>query len=406
MKKVVVIGGGPAGMLAAGMAAERGLQVTLIEKNEKLGKKLFITGKGRCNVTNASDPEELIANTPGNPYFMYSGFYSFGSDALMSFIEGLGVPLKVERGRRVFPVSDKSSDIVRALDRYVHKSGVKIMLKTVVKAVLVNEGRVTGVDLGKNVLECDSIIVATGGLSYPVTGSTGDGYRFAKACGHNVTSLYPSLVPLKVKEKWVSELMGLSLRNINLVCTVAGEEIYSGFGELLFTHFGVSGPLILSLSRFINDKLNKQPVITLDLKPALNDKELDLRLLKDFTLYANKDFRNALSDLLPQKLIPVIIKLSGIDPYKKVNSVTKAERAVLLKFIKGLQLTVTDTTGYGEAVVTRGGVDVDEIDPSTMESKITKGLFFAGEVIDVDAFTGGYNLQIAFSTGYLAGNNC
>lgn len=406
MKKVIIIGGGPAGMMAAGTAAQKGNLVTIIEKNERFGKKLFITGKGRCNVTNATDPEELIANTPGNPYFLYSAFYTFPSTATISFFENLGVPIKIERGNRAFPKSDKSGDIVRAMERFLKNNGVKIKLNTQAKNIIVENNTVKGVETDKGFLECDSVVVATGGLSYPMTGSTGDGFKFAKKCGHNVTKLYPSLVPLKVKEKWVSQLMGLSLKNVRVSVEVDKKEVYSGFGEMLFTHYGVSGPLVLSASRFINDKIEKKPEILIDLKPAMSEKELDNRILRDFNKYSNKDFKNALDDLLPQKLIPVIIKLSGISDVKKVNSITKEERIKLVGIIKSLKFTVTDTTGYNEAVVTRGGINVDEIDPSTMKSKKVKGLLFAGEIIDVDSFTGGFNLQIAFSTGYLAGINC
>lgn len=406
MKKVIVIGGGPAGMMAAGTAAQKGNLVTIIEKNERFGKKLFITGKGRCNVTNATDPEELIANTPGNPYFLYSAFYTFPSTATISFFENLGVPIKIERGNRAFPKSDKSGDIVRAMERFLKNNGVKIKLNTQAKNIIVENNTVKGVETDKGFLECDSVVVATGGLSYPMTGSTGDGFKFAKKCGHNVTKLYPSLVPLKVKEKWVSQLMGLSLKNVRVSVEVDKKEVYSGFGEMLFTHYGVSGPLVLSASRFINDKIEKKPEIFIDLKPAMSEKELDNRILRDFNKYSNKDFKNALDDLLPQKLIPVIIKLSGVSDVKKVNSITKEERIKLVGIIKSLKFTVTDTTGYNEAVVTRGGINVDEIDPSTMKSKKVKGLLFAGEIIDVDSFTGGFNLQIAFSTGYLAGINC
>ena len=407
MKKVVVIGGGPAGMMAAGQAALKGHSVTLVEKMNKVGRKLYITGKGRCNVTNAVDPEGLIANTPGNPYFLYSAFYTFDSNSTMDFFKELGVPVKVERGNRVFPESEKSNDIVRAMERFVKKSGCKIMYETEVKDVLAADNAIKGVKLKDNsVIECDVVIIATGGLSYPMTGSTGDGYKFAKKYGHTITECYPSLVPLKAGEKWIADLMGLSLKNISIKITINNKEVYSDFGEMMFTHFGVTGPVILSASRYINDRMAEKPKLHIDLKPALSNKELDLRLLKDFQKYLNKDFKNSLDDLLPQKLIPVIIRLSGIAPEKKVNSITKEERQRLLDLIKNLTINITDTTGYNEAVVTRGGISVDEIDPSTMESKIVKGLFFAGEVIDVDSFTGGFNLQIAFSTGYLAGTNC
>lgn len=407
MKNIAVIGGGPAGMFAAGIAAKRGCNVTIFEKNERFGKKLFITGKGRCNVTNAVDPEGLIANTIGNPYFLYSAFYSFSSQNTIDFFESeMKVPIKVERGNRAFPKSDKSGDIVRAMERFVKQSGVKIMLNSTVEKIDAENGIIRSVVVKGKSYNFDSVIVATGGLSYPMTGSTGDGFKFAKSLGHSVTDCHPSLVPLKTKEKWVSDLMGLSLKNVRVSVSIDNKEVYSDFGEMLFTHYGVSGPLILSASRYINNKLSKRPVIVIDLKPALDNKELDNRLLRDFQKYNNKDFKNSLGDLLPQKLIPVIIKLSGIDELKKVNSITKEERQKLLSLIKNLKLTVIDTAGYNEAVVTSGGINVDEIDPSTMESKLVKGLYFAGEVIDCDAFTGGFNLQIAFSTGYLAGTNC
>lgn len=406
MKTVIVIGGGPAGMMAAGTAAKNGSRVILLEKNDRVGRKLFITGKGRCNVTNDTDPESLIANTPGNPYFLYSAFYGFTSQDTMSFFEDLGVKLKVERGNRVFPVSDKSGDIVKAMERFVKTSGAELRLNAKADGIVIKDGKVSGVKTGGRVVPCDSVVIATGGISYTATGSDGDGYRFAKAAGHSVTKLYPSLVPLRAKEKWVSSLMGLSLKNVRLTVKVDGKEVYSDFGEMLFTHYGISGPLVLTASRYVTEKTDKKIEAYIDLKPALNDKELDTRLLKDFAKYANKDFKNALDDLLPIKLIPVIIALSGISPEKKVNSITKEERAELLRLLKALKLNITGTSGYNEAVVTSGGVEVDEIDPSTMESKIIKGLFFAGEVIDVDAFTGGFNLQIAFATGHLAGMNC
>lgn len=407
MKKVIVIGGGPAGMMAAGQAAMRGESVTLIEKKDRVGRKLFITGKGRCNVTNASDPEGLIANTVGNPYFLYSAFYTFSSSDLMVFFEKNGVPLKVERGNRVFPRSDKSNDIVKAMEGFVKKSGCNIIYNTSVKDIIVSDKRVRGIRLenGRE-LECESVIIATGGLSYPATGSTGDGYRLAAELGHTVVQCRPSLVPLLSNEEWIPLLEGLSLKNIRINVFADNKEVYTDFGEMMFTAKGVTGPVILSASRHINDRLSQKPVIYIDLKPALSERELDARLLKDFRKYANKDFKNALSDLLPAKLIPVIISLSGIEASKKVNSITREERSTLLKLIKGLAVSISDTAGYNEAVVTRGGISTDEIDPSTMQSKLVDGLYFAGEVIDVDALTGGFNLQIAFSTGYLAGSNC
>ena len=407
MKKIIVIGGGPAGMLAAGTAAQKGNKVILIEKNEKLGKKLFITGKGRCNVTNDSDPEELIANTVRNPYFMYSAFYSFTSRDTMALFEKMGIPLKVERGKRVFPVSDKSSDIIKGLRKFLDENGVEIMLNTKVKGLIMEKGRVKGVDIGTKKLSCDSVIIATGGVSYPSTGSTGDGHKFAKKCGHTVTPLNPSLVPLKAKEKWCARLMGLSLKNISADFTVDNKTVYSGFGEMMFTHFGITGPLVLSASAYLTKEFEKGSKIeaVIDLKPALDEKELDQRILKDFSKYSNRAFKNALDDLLPNKMIPVITGLSGIDENKKVNSITKAERQKLVNLFKKFRLTLTAPSGFDEAVVTCGGVSVDEIDPSTMRSKITEGLYFCGEVIDVDAFTGGFNLQITFSTAYLAGTN-
>ena len=406
MKTVAVIGAGPAGMMAAGCAAERGNKVILFEKNDRVGRKLFITGKGRCNLTNNTDPEGLIANTAGNPYFMYSAYYGFTPADTMDFFEGLGVRLKTERGGRVFPVSDKSGDIVRAMERFVKKSGAELRLNTVVEDIYAEDGGIRGIKADGRDIACDAVIIASGGLSYPATGSDGSGLGLARKLGHDVTKLYPSLVPLDTEEKWVSELMGLSLKNIRLTVTVDGTKVYSDFGEMLFTHKGISGPLVLTASRYVTDKTDKSIKAYIDLKPTLDDKELDNRLLRDFAKYANKDFKNSLDDLLPLKLIPVAVRLSGIEPEKKVNTVTKEERRALRDLIKKFPLTVTGTSGYNEAVVTAGGVNVDEIDPSTMGSKLVKGLFFAGEIIDVDAFTGGFNLQIAFSTGHLAGISC
>ena len=405
MKKVIVIGGGPAGMIAAGTAAEGGNDVILMEKNNKLGRKLYITGKGRCNVTNDSGPEELIANTHGNPYFLYSAFYGFTSGDVKEFFEKLGVRLKVERGKRVFPVSDKSSDIVKALERYLKRNRVKVMLETKVTDIIIKDGKAAGVITQKGEYEAESVIIATGGLAYPITGSTGDGYRFAKKTGHNLNTTYPSLVPLVTEEKWCARLQGLSLKNIGIKVKIGGKTVYSDFGEMMFTHFGVTGPVILSSSRAVTQRTKERPNIYVDLKPALNEKELDKRILRDFEKYKNKEFKNSLDDLLPQKIIPVIIELSGIEPTKKVNEITKDERRKLCDTIKNLVLTVKATRGYEEAVITCGGVDTNEIDPSTMRSKKCEGLLFAGEVIDVDAMTGGFNLQIAFSTGTLAGKN-
>lgn len=406
-KKIIVVGGGAAGLLAAGRAAERGHEVHLYEKNNRIGKKLLITGKGRCNVTNDSDVEGLMDNIPGNPYFMYSSFYQLDSFQLQEFFKNLGLELKVERGKRVFPVSDRSLDVVLALEKYLKQNKVKLHLESPVDAVLMEDGKATGIRLKNGKEEAaDGVIVATGGLSYPATGSTGDGYRFAKAAGHHVTKLYPSLVPLKTEESWCHELMGLSLKNIEItIKNSKGKKVYNEFGEMLFTHFGVSGPVILSASRHIILTIEEGYKLYIDLKPAMDEKKLDTRLLRDFEKYANKDFANALDDLLPQKLIPVIIELAQIDPRKKVNSITKEERKRLCSLLKALPLTITGTSGYNEAVVTCGGIEVDEIDPATMESKFMKNLHFAGEVLDVDAYTGGFNLQIAFSTGYAAGDH-
>ena len=404
-KKVIVVGAGAAGLMAAGRAAEKGHEVHLYEKNNRIGKKILITGKGRCNVTNDSDVEGLLDNIPGNPYFMYSAFYQLDSFGLQEFFRNLGLELKVERGKRVFPVSDRSLDVVLALEKYIKQNKVKLHLESPVDSILIEDGKAAGIRLKNGKEEkADGVIVCTGGLSYPGTGSTGDGYRFAEAAGHHVTKLYPSLVPLKTAENWCHELMGLSLKNIEItVKNNKGKKVYTDFGEMLFTHFGVSGPVILSASRHIILTIEEGYKLYIDLKPAMDEKKLDARLLRDFEKFANKDFVNALDELLPQKLIPVIIELAEIDPRKKVNSITKEERKRLLGLIKGLPLTITGVTGYNEAVVTCGGIETDEIDPSTMESKLVKNLHFAGEVLDVDAYTGGFNLQIAFSTGYTAG---
>ena len=404
-KKVIVVGAGAAGLMAAGRAAEKGHEVHLYEKNNRIGKKILITGKGRCNVTNDSDVQGLLDNIPGNPYFMYSAFYQLDSFGTQEFFKNLGLELKVERGKRVFPVSDRSLDVVLALEKYIKQNKVKLHLESPVESILMEEGRAAGIRLKNGKEEkADGVIVCTGGLSYPGTGSTGDGYRFAKAAGHHVTKLYPSLVPLKTAEDWCRELMGLSLKNIEItIKNKKGKKVYTDFGEMLFTHFGVSGPVILSASRHIILTIDEGYKLSIDLKPAMDEKKLDARLLRDFEKFANKDFVNALDELLPQKLIPVIIALAEIDPRKKVNSITKEERKRLVSLLKALPLTITGVTGYNEAVVTCGGIETGEIDPSTMESKLVKNLHFAGEVLDVDAYTGGFNLQIAFSTGYTAG---
>ena len=402
--KVAVIGAGAAGMLAAGHAGELGHSVDIFEKNNIVGKKIRITGKGRCNITNASDCEEHIENTPGNPYFMYSALYKFPPDKMIELVESLGVPTKVERGKRVFPVSDKAADVSEALKKYMKKNGVKLHLEKGVKDIIIENDKIKGIvtDDGKE-LDFDAVIVATGGLSYPTTGSTGDGYKFAKKAGHSVSKLMPSLVPLKSDDWICPELMGLSLKNSAIVIKNGkGKTIYKDFGEMLFTHFGVSGPMVLSASRHLLGRFNENITMYIDMKPALDMKALDNRLLRDFEKYINKDLRNALNDILPQKMIPVIIRLSGIDETKKIHDITKEERKRMEELIKGLPVHITGTAGFDMAVVTSGGVNTDEIDPSTMESRKIKGLFFAREVLDVDAYTGGFNLQIAFSTGYTA----
>mgnify|MGYP004550351613 FL=1 len=407
MKKVIVIGGGAAGMMAACMAAVEGAHVTLLEKNEKTGKKIYITGKGRCNLTNACQREEFLENVITNPKFLYSAFAQLDNQAVMNFFEKAGCRLKTERGDRVFPVSDHSSDVIAALNGELKKNRVQVMLHTEVSELLLEEGSIKGVLLsdGKK-LHADAVIIATGGRSYESTGSTGDGYRFAKQAGHTIKDLRPSLVPFVVKEEWCKKLQGLSLKNVAVTLKKEKKKIYEGFGEMLFTHFGVSGPLILSASSFYTAKYNGQEaLLTIDLKPAMDREQLDKRILRDFEENAGKQFKNALDKLLPAKLIPVMVELSGIDPHKKTNEVTKKERSRLLELFKELKLTVNGCRGYGEAIITGGGVNVKEIDPKTMGSRLVNGLYFAGEVMDVDALTGGFNLQIAWSTGALAGKS-
>lgn len=407
MKKVLVIGGGAAGMMAAVAAAGNGAQVLLLEKNEKLGKKLFITGKGRCNITNAADLEDLFSAVVSNPKFLYSSFCSFTNDQVISFFEELGVQTKVERGGRVFPVSDHSSDVIRALEREMDRLGVEIRLRTEVKELIIENSTVKGVLLssGKK-MYVDAVIAATGGISYPSTGSTGDGYRFAGQCGHKVTELLPSLVPMEVKEWYARELMGLSLRNIEIRVTDGKKKLYQEFGEMLFTHYGVTGPVILSASSIVGKKLKeKELTLHIDLKPALTEEQLDKRVLREFEENHNRQFKNAVDSLFPSKLRPIMVELSGIPEEKKVHEITKEERLHFVRLIKDFTMTLSGLRGYKEAIITKGGVSVKEIDPGTMESKLVKGLYFAGEVLDLDAVTGGYNLQIAWSTGYLAGMN-
>lgn len=471
MGRVIIIGGGAAGMMAAMAAAESGGSVCLIEKNEKLGKKLFITGKGRCNVTNAGDADIFFENVRRNSKFLYSAFYGYDNHAVMEFLEKAGCPLKTERGDRVFPVSDHSSDIIAAFQRELKRKGVDILLNTEVQELILEEdsenpgpGKAAGVAEGRysaakeggtgresrtvkegktgkesrpeggigkkskeeggeekaarikgvrlingRILFADRCIVCTGGLSYPSTGSTGDGYRFARETGHGVEECSPSLVPFIVKERWCARLMGLSLKNVSVRLQCGDRELYQGFGEMLFTHFGVSGPLILSASSYYGQgkkrgkNVSGETMLYIDLKPALDPEQLDRRILRDFEESRNKQFKNALGKLFPAKLIPVMVELSGIHPEKAVNEITREERRSLANLIKKVPLTVTGLRGYEEAVITRGGVSVKDVNPSTMESKKVRGLYFAGEVLDLDALTGGFNLQIAWSTGHLAG---
>lgn len=406
-KKVVVIGGGAAGMIAAAIAGKRGLDVILIEKNSIMGKKLLITGKGRCNITNDCDVEELIENVPVNGKFLYSAFYTFTNMDVIDLFNKLGVKTKVERGNRVFPVSDKSSDVVEALKKYMKQNNVKI-LKGEVDKVESKYGLVKGVIMknGK-IIECDRVIVATGGASYPQTGSTGDGYKFARQNGHNINKIKPSLVPLETKEKWVKNLQGLTLRNISMkVLNKNNKKVYDDFGELNFNSYGISGPVVLSASCYIKDMDKNDYKVIIDLKPALSNEKLDNRIQRDFDKYSTKTFEESLKDLLPQKMIPTIIELTEIDSKKIVNQISKEERKKLIDTLKNMTLNIKKYRPIKDAIVTSGGVKINEINPSTMESKLIKGLYFAGEVIDVDAYTGGFNLQIAFSTGYLAGLNC
>lgn len=404
-KRVIVIGGGAAGMLAAGTAAERGLNVVLIEKNKVLGKKLMITGKGRCNITNACDDvETLLKNVVRNRRFLYSAFYGFDNMRTIDFFEGLGVKTKVERGERVFPLSDKSADVTAALRKYLIDGNVEI-IRDRVDEICAEDGKITGVKCkDRGFMRADSVITATGGISYPITGSTGDGYTFAENLGHTIERLKPSLVPLTVNEN-ISELCALSLKNISIVVNDdKGKVIYKDFGEMMFAHFGLTGPVILSASSFIENP--RGCIVHIDLKPALNVKQLDERILRDFSKNMNRDLINGLNDLLPKAIIPYIVRLSEIPPHQKINSVTAASRRRLTELIKNLEFNVTGFCPPEQAIITSGGVSVKEINPSTMESKLVSGLFFAGEVIDVDALTGGFNLQIAFSTGRLAGLSC
>ena len=407
--KTVVIGGGPAGLISAYFRANRGEDVLLIEKNEKLGKKLYITGKGRCNVTNnCKELSELIANVPTNGRFLYSAFSNFMPQDTIDLMEDMGVPLKCERGNRVFPCSDKATDIVDALVHYGTDDGAQIIHGRA-KELIIKDGVLRGVrTFDGEEIAADKVIIATGGKSYPLTGSTGDGYELARQAGHTIIEPKPSLVPLNAHEGFCTDLMGLSLRNVTMKVIDTKKKnkiIYDDFGEMLFTHFGVSGPMVLSASSRIRDMEPGRYIISIDLKPALTEEQLDARILRDFSENTNKDFINSLGALLPRKLIPVTVKLSGIRANEKVNQITKEQRHKLVTLLKNFKVTIKSFRPIDEAIVTSGGVKVSEIDPKTMQSKLLPGLYFAGEVIDVDAYTGGFNLQIAFSTGRLAGEN-
>lgn len=408
MKTVVVIGGGPAGMMAASTAADNGANVILLEKQHRLGRKLLITGKGRCNITNDCDVEELIENVPTNGKFLYSAFYTFTNYDAVNMFNSLGLATKTERGKRVFPESDKALDVVKALEKQIKDKKVKIILDAKVNKIIAKENKIEKVIYNNNeVITCDSVILATGGMSYPLTGSTGDGYKFAKSLGHTIISPKPSLIGIEVQENFVKDLEKLSLRNVAItVINSKNKKIYDDFGELEFTKYGLDGPIIKSASCRMKDTSKENYKINLDLKPALDEEKLDKRIIKDFTKYTNKNFENSLDDLLPKKLIPIIIELSEIPRHLKVNQISKKQRLNLVHLLKNLTFTVKRYRPIEEAIVTSGGIKVSEINSSTMESKIINNLFFAGEIIDVDAYTGGFNLQIAYSTAYLAGTNC
>lgn len=408
MSKVTVVGGGPAGMFAAIAAAKEGHEVVLAEQNEKLGKKLYITGKGRCNITNASDMETLFENVMTNSKFLYSAFYACENQSVIDFFEKNGCKTKVERGNRVFPVSDRSSDVIAALQKALREAGVTVMLRTKVSKILTESSgdrkRVTGVRLADgSILSSDAVIVATGGFSYQSTGSTGDGYRFAREIGHSVTQIEPSLVPFYVKEDYAAKMQGLSLKNVAVRIYNGKKLVYQDFGEMLFTHFGVSGPLMLSASAAVKKIPDSGLSMEIDLKPALSEEQLNQRLLREFGEAKNRQFKNSVSSLFPAKMIPVILDLTEIDAEKRVNEITREERMGFIRLMKSFPVTLCGVRDFNEAIVTRGGVNVKEINPSTMESKLAEQLYFCGEVLDVDAMTGGYNLQIAWSTGFLAG---
>ena len=408
MKKVVVIGGGPAGMMAAATAADNGAEVILLEKQHRLGRKLLITGTGRCNITNDCDVEELIENVPTNGKFLYSAFYTFTNYDAINMFNSLGLKTKTERGKRVFPESDKALDVAKALEKQVKDKNVKVILNAKVNKIVTKDNKIEKVIYNNNEsIKCDSVILATGGLSYPLTGSTGDGYKFAKDLGHTIVSPKPSLIGIEVQEDFVKDLEKLALRNVSIkVLNSKNKKIYDDFGEMEFTKYGLDGPIIKSASCRMKDTSKENYKIVLDLKPALDEEKLDKRIIKDFTKYTNKNFENSLDDLLPKKLIPIIVELSEIPRHTKVNQISKQQRLNLVHLLKNITFTVKRYRPIEEAIITSGGIKVSEINASTMESKIIENLFFAGEIIDVDAYTGGFNLQIAYSTAYLAGINC
>ncbi|SDY85983.1 hypothetical protein SAMN05660462_01086 [Proteiniborus ethanoligenes] len=404
---VAVIGGGPAGIIAAATAGSLGKKVTLFEKNNKLGKKLFITGKGRCNITNACEIEELIQNVVVNKTFLYSAFYTFTNTDIIKIMNKYGVSTKIERGNRVFPISDKSSDVIKALEKYLIDNKVEVALNKEVKYIKKVDTDYFELGFSDGTKQrFDKVIIATGGKSYEQTGSTGDGYTFAKCFGHTIIDLKPALVPCEINEEWVKILQGLALKNVKISAYADKKKIFEDFGELIFTHYGISGPVVLTMSNYINRYNGKNIKIVIDLKPGLSDEKLESRILRDFEKYSRKQYKNSLDDLLPKRLIPIIVQLSNIDENKFVNQITREERKQIVNVLKNLEMSFLKFRPINEAIVTSGGVSTLEIDPSTMESKVVKGLFFAGEVIDVDALTGGFNLQIAYSTGYLAGKNC
>ncbi len=404
MSGVVVIGGGPAGLMAASQAALYGNSVTLLEKNPRTGRKLVITGKGRCNITNACDNDTFISNVISNPRFLYSAINGFDTSDTVSFFNSLGLDTKVERGSRVFPSSDKAMDVADALLNYVRSVGVKIICNCQADSLLIKDSQLLGVkDANGKVYSADAVIIATGGKSYPLTGSTGDGYRLAKSVGHTITDIVPSLVPLEIKGDECKQMQGLSLRNVSVSVTSKGKKVFEDFGELVFAHYGVSGPVILSASSHLKNISQSDYKLVIDLKPALDTENLDKRIIRDFEKFNLKEVGNSLSELLPSKLIPVVLKRWGIDKTTRCNSITKEQRRALVDILKNLDFDITGTRPIDEAIITRGGVKVSEVNPKTMESKLLKGLYFCGEVLDVDAYTGGFNLQIAFSTGYLAG---